>query len=100
MTDRPSDITRDITPIKGLVDSPAAVKVREAELAEHKRAITEAIQATLGDATVGQVDGTTVVTWRENTVTRIDTKQLKADWPEIADKCTKTTTQRRFLLAD
>lgn len=39
------------------------------------------------------------VTWNEVTSTRIDTKALKAELPEVCQRYTKTTTTRRFLVA-
>lgn len=39
------------------------------------------------------------VTWNEVTSTRIDTKALKAELPEVVQRYTKTTTSRRFLVA-
>jgi predicted phage-related endonuclease len=39
------------------------------------------------------------VTWNEVTSTRIDTKALKAELPDVVQRYTKTTTSRRFLVA-
>jgi predicted phage-related endonuclease len=39
------------------------------------------------------------VTWNEVISTRIDTKALKAELPDVVQRYTKTTTSRRFLVA-
>ena len=39
------------------------------------------------------------VTWKPVTSTRLDTTALKKALPEIAERFTKTTTARRFLVA-
>lgn len=38
-------------------------------------------------------------TWKAVTSSRVDTAALKKDAPEIAQRYTKTTTARRFVLA-
>lgn len=38
-------------------------------------------------------------TWKAVTSSRVDTAALKKDVPEIAQRYTKTTTARRFVLA-
>ncbi len=54
------------------------------------------IMDAMGAAEIGQVNGETVVTWKGQTRSSVDTKALKAESPEIAAKFTKTTTFRRF----
>ena len=39
------------------------------------------------------------VTWKPVTSSRVDTSALKKDAPEIAQRYTKTTTAKRFVLA-
>ena len=39
------------------------------------------------------------VTWKETSTTRIDSKTLKKELPDIAAKYSSTTTYRRFLIA-
>ena len=55
------------------------------------------LMAALGSHEVGQVDGTTVVTWKAQTRTTLDTKAIKAEHPEIAEAYTKTSTTRTLL---
>ena len=42
--------------------------------------------------------GAPAATWKHNNVNRLDTTALKAEMPEIADRYTITSTQRRFLV--
>ena len=39
------------------------------------------------------------VTWKQTSSTRIDSKSLKKELPDIAAKYSSTTTYRRFLIA-
>lgn len=43
--------------------------------------------------------GTCKVTWKQTSITRIDSKALKKELPDIAAKYSNTTTYRRFLIA-
>lgn len=43
--------------------------------------------------------GTCKVTWKQVSTTRIDSKALKKELPNIAAKYSNTSTYRRFLIA-
>lgn len=43
--------------------------------------------------------GTCKVTWKQVSTTRIDSKSLKKDLPDIAAQYSSTSTYRRFLIA-
>ena len=43
--------------------------------------------------------GTCKVTWKQVSTTRIDSKSLKKELPDIAAKYSSTSTYRRFLIA-
>lgn len=43
--------------------------------------------------------GTCKVTWRQFSSTRIDSKSLKKDLPDIAAQYSTTTSYKRFLIA-
>lgn len=78
------------------------------ELQEYTRIIEEAqaaadalrdrIKAHMGDDEV-LIAGPYKVTWKAVTTTRIDSKALSQDHPDIASEYSKTTTSRRFLVA-
>lgn len=42
--------------------------------------------------------GTRKITWKSNSVTRIDSKRLKAEQPELYKKYSNTTSERKFLI--
>lgn len=67
------------------------------ELADRAR---EHITTALGDAEIGTVAGTPAV--RHTVVHRpqLRTAKLRAEYPDICDAFTVTTTQRRFTLVD
>lgn len=71
----------------------AVRKHQDALLAELDVQIKEA----MGDRTVvTSVDGDVLATWKPTSSTRIDTKRLKADHPDLAAAYATTTTTRTF----
>lgn len=99
--DDTTDVPIALDSIGGVLDSLDQIRVQKAELAEHERALLELIKDQMGDnGTVGTVAGKVRVTWRGHTRTTIDTKALRADHPEIADKVSKTSIVRRFQIVD
>ena len=57
------------------------------------------IKAAMEDAdTLVDATGKPLVTWKESTSKRVDTKALKANFPEMAEQCTTETVSRRFLV--
>lgn len=69
----------------------------EADLAE----VDLQIKNRMGDATtIINGDGKTLATWKPGTSTRLDTKRLKAEQPDLADLYTTTINTRRFLTKD
>lgn len=101
MTDTgPGDIVQPLDHIQGLFDLYDEAKTREIEAGEQKRAIVEQIKKEMGQATIGTIGGRTRVTYREHTRTTIDSKALRADWPEIAEKCETVSTSRPFKVVD
>lgn len=74
------------------------IKAAEARVAE----IQASILAVLGDATEGlhPETGETVVTYRPSSTTRVDTKRLAAERPEIAEQYSRETPTRSFLRKD
>ena len=64
--------------------------------AAEKKMAQQAIQQVMGHAEIATVDGTEVATWRTSTRTTVDAKELRHQFPSIADKVTKTSTTRVF----
>ena len=59
--------------------------------------IVQRIQTQMGNAHVGHANGWKA-TWTPVTSTRLDTKKIKAEKPELYDMYAKTSTSRRFTL--
>ncbi|AXC38123.1 hypothetical protein SEA_MULCH_45 [Gordonia phage Mulch] len=99
---RPTDVVVELPPALAAVAlALRAVRVEKAEVAERERALVENLQAALGEnGTVGTVDGHPVVTWREHATNRLDSKALRADNPELADKYMKAGSSRRFEVVE
>jgi predicted phage-related endonuclease len=62
----------------------------EAEVREAESKIMEALK----NAEVGTIDGKSVVTWKTQSRSSIDTKMLKESYPEIAEEFTKNNSFR------
>ncbi|MHB1475653.1 MAG: YqaJ viral recombinase family nuclease [Dermatophilaceae bacterium] len=74
----------------------ALVEARaDARAATARQAALEAeIKTLLGPATTGIVDGQPAWTWRPQSSSRLDTRRLRADQPDIIRQYTSTTTTR------
>lgn len=61
-------------------------------------AIKDEIKAVMGDSesiTAGEYK----ITWKAVTTSRLDSTALKKALPDVAERFTKTTTSRRFIVA-
>jgi len=65
-----------------------------AELEAEKREAEATIMKALAEADAGTLHGSTVVTWKEQTSNRLDTKALKEAHPDLAAEFTKASTTR------
>lgn len=72
----------------------AAVKAAEAAQAE----IDNHLRAAMGDCSTLMSAGRVLATWKPQTRRTIDTKALKADLPDVAEKFTTESTTRVLLL--
>lgn len=62
--------------------------------------IEDTIKATMTEQGTDELRGTECkVTWKLTSSTRIDSKSLKKELPDIAAKYSNTTSYRRFLIA-
>ncbi len=68
------------------------------ELEAEITALQDKIKAHMGEAEE-LTAGAFKVTWKAVTSARLDTTALKKALPEIAERFTKTTTARRFMVA-
>lgn len=90
-------------PIDTLRDDLNAYSLAAAEIDKWKAiqaAARARIEAALGDADTGTVDGQKAVTWTFAERTNLDVKRLQADLPaDILAPYLRTTTTRTFRLA-
>lgn len=75
------------------------VRMKE-ELEAEIEAVKDDLKAELNAGNNYEIHGTDYkITWHEVVSSKIDTKALKKDLPNIAEKYTKESKSRRFLLA-
>lgn len=60
--------------------------------------LKDKIKAHMGDAET-LIAGPYKITWKPVTTSRIDAAALKRENPDLAERYTKTTTSRRFLIS-
>lgn len=70
-----------------------------AALTDEKAGIENLIKNALGEAPVGQYD-VYKVTWKNRETTRLDTKALKTEMPDVYAKYAKTSSARTFLFSE
>ena len=70
------------------------VRERKKELEKKEDELKASIALLLGEADTGKINGETVVTWRSNKRSSIDTKQLQIDHPVLCEKYKKETSYR------
>lgn len=79
---------RELRQLQALIEEAQA----EAE------AIKDAIKAAMGDSESVQA-GEYRITWRAVTSSRIDTSALRKALPDVAERFTKETVTRRFMIS-
>ena len=79
---------RELRQLQALIEEAQA----EAE------AIKDAIKAAMGDSESVQA-GEYKITWKAVTSSRIDTTALKKALPDVAERFTKETVTRRFVIS-
>ena len=72
----------------------ALIEVAQAET----EAIKDAIKAAMGDSESVQA-GEYRITWKAVTSSRIDTSALRKALPDVAERFTKETVTRRFVIS-
>lgn len=72
------------------------VREKKAELSEIESSAKAAIQAALGDAEAGTIDGRIAVTWKNVKRRAVDQQKLKQLHPEVAEECMTVSESRRF----
>ena len=70
------------------------------ELGAEISALEDSIKAYMNDLNTDTLRGTGfLITWKNVTSSRLDSKALKAEVPELWQRFSKQTTTRRFVLA-
>lgn len=88
--DNPAEVRR-------LLVERQALKDKAALLEEQADEIANGLKVRLGNGEVAvDGDGQALFTWKQHDVTRLDTKALKADRPQVHAAFSKTTKQRTF----
>lgn len=73
------------------------LKAQIDELTEIKKTIENEIKGHLGEVETGFI-GDRKISWKSYKSTRLDSKKLKKEMPEVFDKYAKETTARRFTI--
>ncbi len=91
------DVEIELQEFKGDIDRLDTIKSLQDELKTEEKEIKQKIQMQMGEAEKA-VCGDRVITWKNYSSSRIDTKKLKEIYPDIAEDLTRTTNSRRFLI--
>lgn len=82
------------------VDKIRSLKRLIEEATAEMTSIEDEIKARMTELDTDELrGGTCKVTWKQTSTTRIDSKSLKKDLPDIAAQYSTTSTYRRFLIA-
>lgn len=89
------DVTVDLFGFEKKLDRLKDIQELSRTLKTEADRITQEIQATMGAATVGYC-GEYTVNWKNITSYRINTGQLKEQYPEVYSECLNPTSYRKF----
>ena len=90
----------DLEKVRWAVEALRWAKDRKAEIKDVEDKARDALEQTLGDDTVGTLDGHEAVTWKFFKRNALDQKMLKSAYPEIYESCKRVTEVRRFALTE
>lgn len=82
----------------GLVQKLVAAKEDAAVAAEQVKRYENELKSIMGENELAIHNGETLVSWKSNDTTRIDSKRLKKEQPDLYEKYSNTTSARRFLV--
>jgi hypothetical protein len=89
-----SGSTADISGYAHLLSELKDVQFQKKELSTIEDELKAKIAGLLGDADTGLVDGTAMVTWKNQSRSSFDSKRFAADHPGLAEEYTKSSTFR------
>lgn len=84
--------------VRADVERARALEAKIGPLQAELKPLVERIKAAMGGATYGTLDRKTAVTWSTTTRRSVDTRTLRNEQPEIAEKYTHTVTVRSFRI--
>ncbi|MFB4326435.1 YqaJ viral recombinase family protein [Priestia sp. BR_2] len=82
----------------GLVQRLVAAKEDAALAAEQVKRCENELKAIMGENEFAIHNGEILVSWKSNDTSRIDSKRLKKEQPDLYEKYVNTTSSRRFLV--
>ncbi|CAH1215938.1 lambda-exonuclease family protein [Paenibacillus sp. JJ-223] len=82
----------------GLVRKLVAAKEDAAVAAEEVKRYENELKAIMGENELAIHNGETLLSWKSSETTRIDSKRLKKEQPDLYEKYSNTTSARRFLV--
>lgn len=82
----------------GLVQRLVAAKDDAALAAEQVKRYENELKAIMGENELAIHNGEILVSWKSNDTSRIDSKRLKKEQPDLYEKYVNTTSSRRFLV--
>lgn len=82
----------------GLVQRLVAAKEEAALAAEQVKRYENELKAIMGENELAIHNGEILVSWKSNDTSRIDSKRLKKEQPDLYEKYVNTTSSRRFLV--
>lgn len=82
----------------GLVRKLQAAKEDAAAAAEQVKRYENELKSIMGENELAIHNGETLLSWKSSESTRIDSKRLKRDQPDLYEKYANTTSSRRFLV--
>lgn len=89
----------DVSGHEALFAQYAAVQAEKKELNAREDELKAEIAMVLDGATVGQIDGKTVVTWKQQSRTGFDSKRFASEHPALYDEFQTSSTFRVLRLA-
>jgi putative phage-type endonuclease len=92
----PDEEPKDVTEAAISLARARAIKEDMKSLKEELATCEVRVKAALGSSPQGFIDGECVITSKNVETRRVDTKKLKAEYPEVANACMKTTASRRY----
>ncbi|WP_366294323.1 lambda-exonuclease family protein [Paenibacillus sp. AN1007] len=82
----------------GLVQKLAAAKEDAAVATEQVKRYVNELKSIMGENELAVHNGDILLSWKSNDTTRIDSKRLKQEQPDLYEKYSNTTSARRFLV--